>query len=309
MKTVLGRVTRRWPVVVLLGCLLLLGGLSRRGVSAPVFAAPVLTMPERGNPAARLLPGEFAYERWELTARFDSDHFLFTEFLITNFGLGDRHAAVIGHVVQPNGTSRRFRNGRRSSKWELSPDRLRMEVGSSLLDQRGPKNAFHVKKKRTKVAMDFYPSGPALWSADFPPSGYAIDVLDPAAPATGDVWVKGMAAPAAVQGAVAVTHSWTTEAESNLVLRRVEFFSLPQAGESKAEMSLYLAVLTTPQRTQRRWLVAKNGQEVVHQAHNFAVTSDGQVQNLGPYYVPQQLRFESERIHRCYPTQAGTPPP
>lgn len=296
MRQGVSRCQPRWPVMIIAGCLVLMGGLSWCGVSSSLFAAPVFAVSERGNPAARLLPGEFAYERWELTARFDSGHFLFTEFLITNLGLGDWNAAVIGHVVQPNGTSRRFRNGRRNSKWDLSPDRLRMEVGSSLLDQRGPKNALHIKKKRAKVALDFYPSGPALWSADFPPSGYAIDLLDPAARAEGDVWVKGMAEPVPIQGSVAVTHSWANEAESGLVLRRLEFFSLPNAGNTIPEMSLYLADLTTPQGTQRRWLVAKNGQQVVHQVHNFDVAFNGQVQNLGNYHVPQQLHFESERF-------------
>ena len=142
--------------------------------------------------------------------------------------------------------------------------------------------------------MDFYPSGSALWSTDFPPSGYAIDLLDPAARAEGDVWVKGMAEPASIQGSVAVTHSWTNEAESDLVLRRLEFFSLPSAPH---EMALYLADLTTPHGTQRRWLVAKNGQQVVHQAHNFDVTCDGEVRNVGNYHVPHSfiLRVRGSR--------------
>ncbi len=277
-----------WLAMLLTGCLLLVDGTHWRGLVGSPSAAP-----ERGSPAARLLPGEFAYERWELTARFDSGHFFFTEFLITNFGFGDRNAALIGHVVQPDGTSRRFRTGRRESRWDLSADRLRMEVGASWLDQRGPKNTLQVKKKRTHVALDFYPRGPALWSADFPPAGYAIDLLDPAARAEGAVWVKGMAEPAPIQGAVGLTHSWTNEAESNLVLRRLEFFSLPQTPQA---MSLYLADLTTPQGTQRRWLVVQDGQHVVHQTHKVAYTFDGEVQNMGKYHVPQQLHFESKGL-------------
>ena len=276
------------PVVCIIGCLLVVASLVGSGSLASLFAAS-----ERGNPAARLLPGEFAYERWELTARFDSGHFLFTEFLITNLGLGDRNAAVIGHVIQPDGKSRRFRTGRRESRWALSPDRLRMDVGASWLDQRGPKNAMQVSKKRTQVAMDFYPSGPALWSADFAPSGYAIDLLDPAARAEGDVWVKGMDAPASVQGAVAVTHSWTNEAESDLVLRRLEFFSLPHAA---TDMSLYLADLIAPNGTQSCWLVAKAGQQTVHQEQDFHFTVDGEVQNVGNYHIPQQVNFESDYV-------------
>ena len=74
-----------WPGIIIAGCLLLVGGMSWHGVAsslfaAPLFAAPVFAVPERGNPAARLLPGEFAYERWELTARFDSGHFFLRNF-------------------------------------------------------------------------------------------------------------------------------------------------------------------------------------------------------------------------------------
>ena len=284
---------RIFGIVGILGVLGILGGVPTFGLwtgwSGDLFAAA-----ERGNPAARLLPGELAHERWDLTARFDSGHFLFAEFLITNFGLGDRNAAVIGHVVRPNGQSRRFRNGRRESRWQLSSDRLRMEVGSSLLDQRSPKHQLRVRKKSTQIELDFYPRGPAVWAADFPPSGYALDLLDPAARAEGSVWVKGMDKPVTVHGTVAVTHSWANEAESDLVLRRLEFFLFP---DKQSEMSLYLADLTTPHGAHSSWLVAKNGQQVVHEAQNFHLTFDGNVKNIGSYHVPQQFSFESTAAH------------
>ena len=271
----------------------ILGGVSILGLwagwSGDLFAAA-----ERGNPAARLLPGELAHERWDLTARFDSGHFLFAEFLITNFGLGDRNAAVIGHVIRPNGQSRRFRNGRRESRWQLSSDRLRMEVGSSLLDQRSPMHQLRVRKKSTRIELDFYPRGPAVWSADFPPSGYALDLLDPAAQAAGYVWVKGMDEPATVHGTGAITHSWANEAESDLVLRRLEFFLFP---DEQSEMSLYLADLTTPHGARSSWLVVKKGQRVVHEAQNFHLRLDGNVKNVGSYHVPRQLSFESASSH------------
>ena len=262
------------------------------GWSGDLFAAA-----GRGNPAARLLPGELAHERWDLTARFDSGHFLFAEFLITNFGLGDRHAAVIGHVIRPNGQSRRFRNGRRESRWQLSSDRLRMEVGSSLLDQRGPKHQLRVRKKSTRIELDFYPHGPAVWSADFPPSGYALDLLDPAAQAEGSVWVKGMDEPVMVHGTGAITHSWANEAESDLVLRRLEFFLFQAEQSEQREMSLYLADLTTPHGVRSSWLVVKKAQRVVHEAQNFHLRLDGNVKNVGSYYLPQQFSFESAPSH------------
>lgn len=284
---------RIFGIFGILGVLGILGRVPTFGLwagwSGDLFAAA-----ERGNPAARLLPGELAHERWDLTAGFDSGHFLFAEFLITNVGLGDRNAAVIGHVILPNGQSRRFRNGRRESRWQLSSDRLRMEVGSSLLDQRSPKHQLRVRKKSTRVELDFYPHGPAVWSANFPPSGYALDLLDPAAQADGSVWVKGMDEPVTVHGTAAVTHSWANEAESDLVLRRLEFFLFPN---EQSEMSLYLADLTTPHGARSSWLVAKNGQQVVHEAQNFHVRLDGNMKNVGSYHVPQQLYFESAPSH------------
>jgi hypothetical protein len=101
-------------------------------------APPVQADEGRGSPAARLLPGEFASEHWELTARFDSGHLLFVEFLITNIGVGDRNAAASGHLVAPDGQTYHFTNGRREGNWQLSPDRLRLEIGASRLDLHAP---------------------------------------------------------------------------------------------------------------------------------------------------------------------------
>src|SRR5262249_34173587 len=117
----------------------------------------------RGDPAARLLTGEFASEHWEFTARFDSGHLLFVEFIITNIGLGDRNAAVIAHLVTPEGKLSRFANGRRENNWDLSSDRLRIKIGAILLDLHGPAYQLRMDKRSVRINLHFRPDGPAVW--------------------------------------------------------------------------------------------------------------------------------------------------
>jgi hypothetical protein len=215
---------------------------------------------------------------------------LFAEFLITNIGIGDRNAAVIGHVVEPDGKTHRFRNGRREGRWSLSSDRLRIEVGSSLLDHL--KHRLRVDKRRVRLDLRFRLDGPAAWSDGFAPSGYAFDLLDAAAPVEGTLWVKGMAGPLTVRGTATVTHSWTSEAESSLVLRRIEFFSL------QGDFSLYLADLTTPSWARTRWIVVKQKGQIAYESQGFELALDGDVRASPSqgYGVPGALHFESPEI-------------
>ncbi len=127
------------------------------------------------TPAARLLSQESASEHWEVTARFSSGHLLFVEFLITNLGWGDRSAAAIGHVIAPDGTIAPFRNGRREGRWQLSADRLRLEVGGSTLDLHGPQYRVLIHKKEVRADLRFRPDGAALWSDTLSQSGYSLD--------------------------------------------------------------------------------------------------------------------------------------
>ena len=58
-----------------------------------VIAAPGASDPggtiARGDPAARLPKAETASEAWDLVARFDSGHFVFSQSYLTHRGLGD----------------------------------------------------------------------------------------------------------------------------------------------------------------------------------------------------------------------------
>lgn len=269
--------TRLCATIVVLGLLL---------ATTPAIAKDRV----RGDPAARLLSGEFASERWEFTARFDSGHMLFAEVLITNIGLGDRNAAVIGHIIEPSGKVYEFRNGRREGAWKLSADGLRLDVGSSWLDQHAPVYKIGVNKRSVRVDLRFRPDGPIAWSDKFAPSGYALDLLDAAVPVEGTLWARGMKEPASVRGTAAFTHSSISKAESDLMVRRVEFVSL------QGEYSIYLVDLTPPEGSRSRWLVVTRQGKIVYETQDFELSLGSSAGKSQDYPVPNALQLKDQKI-------------
>jgi len=168
-----------------------------------------------------------------------------------------------------------------------------MEVGRSWLDQHGLKNSLRIDKRRVRVGLDYYRGGDASWSTDFAPAGYAIDLLDPAARAEGTLWVEGMAAPAEVKGSMAVTHSWADTAESNLLVRQFEFFTLPDEQDKPA---IYLADLIQKGGTRSNWLVARFGRETIREKSNFNLTTEGNFRGIRDYPIPEKLDFDAGNV-------------
>lgn len=254
--------------------------------------APCAADDTRGNPAAHLLPGAFASEHWEFTAQFDSGYLLFAEFLITNIGLGDRNAAAFGHIVAPDGQTYRFTNGRREGNWNLSPDRLHIEIGASLLDLHDPAYHIQVNKRSVRVDLRFRPDGPAVWSEALSPPGYALDLLAAAVPVEGTLWVKGMTEPVIVHGTLAATHSWMHEAGSSLVLRRLEFFALQES------FPLYGVDLTTPKGRRIQWMVVKRQGKKEYESHTFELSLDGQTKEPRDpgYEVPGAFHLKNAEM-------------
>jgi hypothetical protein len=262
-------------------------GISRSNVQ-PVFAATVeAAQNTRGVPAARLLANEFASEHWNLTARFDSGHLLFVEFLITNIGWGDHNAAVSGHVITPDGRAHHFHNGRREGNWQLSPDRLRLVCGKNTLDLHAPQYRLDISKKNVRLQLAFRPDNSPVWSEPLTHSGYALDLLATAVPVDGSLWVEGMPEPLTVHGALAATHSWTKELASTLIVRRLEFFSL------REEYPIYGIDLTAPDGTRKQWLVLKR-QGAAQTQDDFTLSFDDTrtLTNDSGYLVPSALHFQ-----------------
>ena len=275
----------------ILGMLVFLSWVGLGLLVSPTDAAETISL-KRGNPAAHLFPGDQASEHWDLTARFDSGHVLVTEFIITNIGIGDRNAAAFGSVVTPDGKKHRFRNGRREGNWQISLDRLLIQVGKSRLDLHGPVYQLQVDKKDVKLDIQIQPNGPAAWSDAFSDSRFAIDLLAASATAQGSLWLKGMLAPIDIRGTLALTHSWTEEASTDLILRRVEFFSL------QPECPLYAVDLTAPNGKRTQWIVAKAANNTSGWAQQVSFVMDGEAHGsqVDDYPVPGSLRLKAPEL-------------
>jgi hypothetical protein len=238
------------------------------------------------------LRGDSASEHWEFTARFDSGHLLFVEFLITNIGLGERNSAAAWHLVTPEGKTRRTTNGRNEGKWTLSADHLRVEIGSSVLDLHAPAYQLQVNKKSIRINLQFRPDAQAVWSEKAVPSGYALDLLAAAVPIEGTVWVKGMETPLTVKGTVAATHSWMNEAGSSLIRRRVEFFSLQE------QNPFYGVDFTTPNGGRVRWVVVKPNGSKAYDSSKVEWTLGGRAKEPRErgYEVPATIRVKNAQL-------------
>jgi hypothetical protein len=217
---------------------------------------------------ARGLSEEFAAEFWALTARFDSGHHLFVELTLTNVGVGDRNAAVIGHLVAPDGSVRSFRKAKREGAWRLSDDGTRIEIGKITFDRGCPVEHLEVVRDDLSVQLAFRPGGPSLASGLLPGGDRGFELIESAGLAEGTLWTADMPQPVSVEGRVALTHRWVDTLESRLVLRRLEFFSLD------GQAALYLTEARTPEGGVRRWLVVEAGGGIPRQSDAFEVTPD-----------------------------------
>ena len=245
--------------------------------------------------AARLAKGDQASEYWDLAATFDSGHAIFARFQVTNEGPGDRTAYALGHILFPNGQVVRFQNGRLEGKWRLSEDRLRLEIGSSVLDLHGPSHHFEVDKnaRGIKFFLDYEAPGPVRsWSAA--PAGYHLDLLTLAGAITGTLWVRDVTPePVGLVGSVTVTHAWMDASEFDLARLRVENYgAAAKAGDSH----LYWVALETKKGAPTSWMVVRAGKSW-HETGGFAVSrvGEGQASEKG-YPIAQTLLLQGDDV-------------
>lgn len=254
----------------------------------PAVAAP----PEPRDGAARISSRAAASEHWDLVARFESGHRLFARFLITNEGPGELSALAFGQLVLPDGRVVPFHNGRRQGRWELSHGGRRIRIASSVLDQTGRVRKFEYDSNRRglKVHLWFEPARSLRLPDDPALGGYSSELLDPAAPVRGTLWMTGMEAPLELEGTLAATHAWMERSESELVWRQLEFFSLDR------ESALYLSDLTTPKGLRSRSLAVYRGGELLHQSQRFQVELAEGPRPSPAYPVPAALRVRSPAL-------------
>jgi len=291
-------VNRQFPSTLragfLLMCSVLLGvGLFLYGKSLGFAATKEQQSESRSTPAAHVLHNEFASEHWEFTARFDSGHLLFVHFLITNIGWGDHNAAMIGHVVTPDGHTHRFGSSRRERSLQLSSDRRRLEVGPHILDLHDPDYHLQVNKKHIRLDLRFQADGTTTWSEALTRSGYALDLLAAAVPVEGSLWMETMNEPMTVHGTLAATHSWMQEAGSAVLVRRLEFFTL------RKDFPLYGIDLITPTGAHLRWLIVKQPgkQHLESEAFELALAPESEPEKDPGYTVPGEIRLKSATLN------------
>ncbi len=254
--------------------------------TAPAAPASEPGLPPDFDRGARLLESGSAVEYWDLTALFDSGDRLLARFMITNQGPGDRTAIALTHLITPDGRTHDFRNGRREGRWTLSPDQLRLKIGSSVLDLRGPLQTFELdsNKQGVKIHLEIPIGAAASHAEGIGPKGYQSDLLELAGPIEGTVWIEGMEAPRTVRGRAALTHTWMGREEHALSARRIELFQL------ESEPALYVSHLTSPSGEHFTWAAALDAQGGGLRSNQGEVSMSGRARgSQREYSVPEVI--------------------
>jgi len=253
---------------------------------ASLLARPAAAV-ERGDGGSRISETDSASEYWDIVAHFDSGHHLFTRFLITNVGPGERTAIATWLLLGPDGKRTEFRNGRREARWTLSAQGKRMEIGSSLFDR---STALHrleydSTKRGIRVAFQYAPRGPVAWprSSD---DRYPFDLLELATPVSGTIWLEGMRETAEVSGTITLTHTWMEESEADLTLRRIDFSS------TGGGTALFLWERMTPSGERTHWLVAAREGKLLAETAEFQIAvAEAESEKSSEYPTPERLEI------------------
>lgn len=179
------------------------------------------------DPSARMLESDQASEYWTLFVELDSGHRISQRFLITNAGPGSHNAVAVGHLMEPGRPPYRYVNGRTRSAWTLSPDRLFLDIAASHLDLHRPTGALKITKDDVEIRLGFDLADADMAgrvSAAALPPGLAVEALAVGAATSGQLRAPWMMEPIDVTGRTWLVHTWTSEEEAGLFVRRVDVF-------------------------------------------------------------------------------------
>lgn len=239
--------------------------------------------------AARLPQAELGSEFWSVAARFDSGHYLVVELCITNLGFGDGNAAVIGHLIEPDGTVHAFEGAKSDGKWSLSEDRLQVVVSGVELDQRGPIHHLRIDKKQLKLELDYRPGGDDLRLATLSGADRGFDLLALEAPAQARLRLADRDEESLV-GRVARTHRWSEGLESGFLLRRIELFTL------QGDVEAYLVDTLDPEGGSKSWLHVQRDGEVLRSQPVRVRPIWGVANGPSDFPVPEALEVTGEQV-------------
>lgn len=237
------------------------------------------------EPGARLPGGSAASEYWDLAAHFTSGHRLVARFLITNEGPGKRNGVAIGHVITPDGAAVEFRNGRLEDRWTLSEEGRRIDIGSSLLDLSTSTRKLQITKKRkgVRLLLDWAADASAAHLPRPEASAYQLDLLNLGTPVAGSLWVRGMDAEIAVEGRIALTHTWIEGKEAKLAARRIDVVTLD------GDRSFFLTDLTSPDGGRWQCVALAERPGGVAVSHTRAPAALGAASSVGDYPIPSSI--------------------
>lgn len=245
----------------------------------------------RPDPAARLPGGSQGSEYWDLMAKFDSGHFVFARFLLTNLGPGAHNAVVLGHVVTPSGERVRFRNGRRRARWQLSDDHLALDVNKCHLDLHDRVARLRVEKGSVQLELQFALVDGAVPPLQAIPKRYASETLAANAPVAGHLTLRGAPGPIRLSGVGAVLHTWTEDPEEQRVERRLDFFTLTR------DLGVRLSEIRTPDGKSLRWLRTTGPGATQTATTHVILESSGQLAGLtDPYRSEARLDLDSTGV-------------
>jgi hypothetical protein len=237
------------------------------------------------EPGARLPSGSAASEYWDLAAHFASGHRVYARFLITNEGPGERNGVAIGHVITPGGVAVEFRNGRLEDRWTLGSQGRRLEIGSSLLDLSSSTRQLQITKKRkgVRLLLDWATDASGIRMPRPEGSAYHVDMLNLGTPIAGSLWARGMEAPIAVEGRVALFHTWIEKNENKVALRRIDVVTL------EGDTTYFLSDLTSPdgERWQSAAIAGPGGSIAV--THTDAPAPLGEPTSRDDYPIPARI--------------------
>jgi hypothetical protein len=262
--------------------------LSRVALAALLAASSAAAEPTAGSPA-RGVDGAAASEIWTLVGRFAPGYDVVAEIAITNLGPGEDSAAVIGHVVDPEGRVHPFRKAKREGHWDLSPDGLRIEVGPIAFDQHPPDGRLQVDRDTLRLDIRFAPLGRVRAPESLMGPDRGLEITRMSSAATARLKTPEMEQELALEGHVGVTHRWA-EGQAEQAGWRLELFDVDRG------IGLFLTGPAEPDAPLRGWLVAERPGEPLRQTSDFEAVITWQDDPDADEKLPAQIDLEGPQL-------------
>jgi hypothetical protein len=187
-------------------------------------------------------------EWWVLAAQLDSGDRVLVEFTLTNLGPGERNAAAIGRWTSRGGAVTAFSRAKLEGDWTPSADGRRIDLGKFVFDRARSTATLRVEKGSLRIALEFPLAQAPLTTRSFAGGKWKQELWTAGAPLEASLWKKGMAAPIASAGRVALSRRAISGFEAKLAQRRAELFTFGAA-------PVYLLEVARSNRAER-WVVA-----------------------------------------------------